>query len=47
MAPILAQTAVSLSGMARSTRHVILTKNIYNIWGGKNFLLPATLLLYE
>jgi len=28
--------------MARSTRLVILIKNIYTLWGRKRFLLPAT-----
>jgi len=28
--------------MARSTRLVILMKNIYTLWGRKRFLLPAT-----
>jgi len=28
--------------MARSTRLVILIKNIYTLWGRKRFLLPVT-----
>jgi len=28
--------------MARSTRLVILLKNIYTLWGRKRFLLPVT-----
>jgi len=28
--------------MARSTRLVILIKNIYTLWGKKRFLLPVT-----
>jgi len=28
--------------MARSTRLVILIKNIYTVWGRKRFLLPVT-----
>jgi len=28
--------------MARSTRLVILVKNVYTLWGRKRFLLPVT-----
>jgi len=28
--------------MARSTRLVVLIKNIYNLWGRKHFFLPVT-----
>jgi len=35
------------TGIASSTRLVILVKNIYTLWGRKRFLLPGYILSHE
>jgi len=47
LAPIVSEISAFIrtdrqTDMARSTRLVILIKNIYTLWGRKRFLLPVT-----